>query len=106
METPELMADLAERLREHQVFGPAVERDGVTVVPVASVRVGGGVGGRDKASGGGGYGVVAKPAGAWVVKQGGDVTWQPAIDVNRAILGGQAVAALLLLLLMRLLRRR
>jgi len=34
------------------------------------------------------------------------VTWQPAIDVNRAILGGQAVAALLLLLLTRVLRRR
>ena len=39
------LLQLADRLRENQVFGPVVERDGVTVVPVATVRGGGGLGG-------------------------------------------------------------
>ncbi len=107
MDTPDLVVDLADRLRQHQVFGPPVERDGVTVVPVAEVRGGGGIGGRTKpgASGNGGFGLIAKPVGAWVIKDG-KVTWQPALDLNRVILAGNLVALVALLILRRLLGRR
>jgi len=108
MDTSATVADLADRLRENQVFGPTVERDGVTLLPVAEVRGGGGLGASGKggeAGSGGGFGLTAKPAGAWVIADG-DVSWQPAVDVNRAILGGQAVGLAALLLLGWLLRRR
>jgi uncharacterized spore protein YtfJ len=97
-----------------RVFGDAYERDGVTVIPVASVRGGGGGGGGEgdannaqgSGSGGGvGFGVTARPVGVYVVKDG-DVTWQPSIDVMRIVLGGQIVAVVALLTLRRLLARR
>jgi hypothetical protein len=45
VEDRDVLLQLAARLRENQVFGPPVQRDGVTVVPVAHVRAGGGLGG-------------------------------------------------------------
>jgi hypothetical protein len=39
---------------------------------------------------GGGFGMIARPSGAWVIKDG-DVKWKPAVDVNRIILGSQVV---------------
>ena len=38
-----------------------------------------------------GFGVMAQPAGAFVIK-GNEVSWQPALDLNRVILMGQVVA--------------
>jgi uncharacterized spore protein YtfJ len=86
-----------------RVFGEPVERDGVTVIPAASVRGGAGGGsGRKGEAGeegdGGGVGLIARPAGAFVVKDG-EVSWLPAVDVQRivrvAVLGWVAVAWLL-----------
>ncbi|WP_308212029.1 MULTISPECIES: sporulation protein [Nocardia] len=59
---------------------------------------GGGGGGTDKegAKGsGGGFGIGAKPVGIYVVKDG-QVSWRPAIDVNRlmTVVGIVAVTAL------------
>jgi uncharacterized spore protein YtfJ len=87
----------------NRVFGEPVTRDGVTVIPVARIAGGGG-GGSGKRQGGehpgegagGGFGFGATPAGVFVVKDG-DVRWQPVIDVNRIVLGGQIVAVALLL---------
>src|SRR5687768_17527156 len=81
----------------NRVFGEPVTRDGVTVIPVARIAGGGG-GGSGKRQGGehpgegagGGFGFGATPAGVFVVKDG-DVRWQPVIDVNRIVLGGQIV---------------
>ena len=42
--------------------------------------------------GGGGFGVRARPVGAYVIR-GEQVDWEPAFDLNRVILGGQVVAA-------------
>ncbi|GAA0368916.1 hypothetical protein GCM10009530_18650 [Microbispora corallina] len=50
----------------------------------------------DGDSAGGGGGVIARPVGAYIVKDG-EARWEPAIDVNRAILGGQILAALALI---------
>jgi hypothetical protein len=52
--------------------------------------------GDGKEGAGAGMGMGAKPAGAFVL-EGGHVTWRPAIDVNKVILGGQVVAIVALL---------
>ncbi len=100
-----------------RVFGEPIERDGVTVIPVAAVRGGGGGGGGggtepgangEAASGsgfGGGWGVNARPVGVYVIR-GSDVSWEPARDLNRIVLGGQLVALAALLTLRVWLRRR
>ncbi len=103
------LLQLADRLRANQVFGPVVERDGVTVVPVATVRGGGGLGGpegRAPHEANGGFGFTARPAGAWVIGGDGRVTWNPAVDVTRIALTGQLVTAAVLLLVALALRRR
>lgn len=108
-ETGEVLVRLAERLRENQVFGPAVERGGTTVVPVAQVRAGGGLGGpagRRPDQANGGFGFVARPLGAWVVDDAGKVTWQPAVDVTRLAVAGQALTTAALVALTLALRGR
>jgi len=70
------------------VYTEPVEKDGVTVVPGALVIGGGGFGTGHRKDGdtgeGGGFGVVAVPVGAYVIKDG-DVRWRPAIDVSTII---------------------
>lgn len=88
-----------------RVFGDPVERDGVTVIPVAKVRGGGGGGSGEGPEGrgkgwGGGFGVSATPAGVYVIRDG-RVRWRPAVDVNRAILIWAIVALLTLRALTR-----
>ena len=75
------------------VFGAPYEKDGVTVIPAAKVSGGGGGGGGGQdagEAGGAGVGLDARPAGAFVIK-GSDVSWIPAIDVNRIVFMGQIV---------------
>ena len=88
-----------------QVFGAPIERDGVLCVPAAKVRGGGGAGGDTEGNGGGGFGLTAKPAGMYVIKDG-DAEWRPALDLNRVIIGGQLVAIVALLAVRSILRRR
>jgi uncharacterized spore protein YtfJ len=92
----ELLGQARDAATVKRVFGEPHQEDGVTIIPVASVAFGGGGGegqspeGKGEGSGGG-FGVSARPAGAYVVRDG-EVTWQPAVDVNRAILMGSVVA--------------
>jgi uncharacterized spore protein YtfJ len=95
-----------------RVFGDPIERDGVTVVPVAAVRGGGGGGGGEGtgdegsgAGGGMGFGLDARPVGVFVLK-GGEVSWQPALDRTRVIVGMQMLALVGLLVMRRMLKRR
>jgi len=95
-----------------RVFGNPIERDGVTVVPVAAVRGGGGGGGgegtKDEGSGAGGgmgFGLDARPVGVFVLKNG-EVSWQPALDRTRIIVGVQMIVLVGLLVMRKLLRRR
>lgn len=104
----DVLLRLDARLRENQVFGLPVQRDGVTVVPVASVRAGGGLGGaahRAPHETNGGFGFLARPAGAWIVEDSGTVRWKPAFDVTRMAVLGQLTAAAALLLSMVARRR-
>jgi uncharacterized spore protein YtfJ len=94
MDIQQLLQEAREAVTGRRVYGEPVEREGVTVIPAASVRGGAGGGGGesdDGRGGGSGYGLSARPVGAWIVKDG-EVTWKPAIDVGRMILGWQVVA--------------
>ncbi len=97
-----------------RVFGEPTDVDGVTVMPVAVVRGGGGAGGgggltpeqEQQGEGAGlGFGLNARGIGVFAVKDG-TVTWQPAVDVTRIVVGGQMVTAAALLVLAVALRRR
>ena len=72
-------------LRARDVFGKPIRGDGVTVVPVASVMGGGGGGERIAENpgpeGGLGFGFVARPVGAYVIRKG-KVRWRPVVDVT------------------------
>lgn len=111
MDIPSLFGQ-AESLGLRRVFAEPIERDGTVMVLAASLRGGGGggegmtAGGPNGSTGlGGGFGVVARPAGAFVLRHG-RVQWRPAIDLNRIIMGGQIVAAAALLTLRVFLRAR
>ena len=110
MNVEELMAQTRDAITVKRVFGDPYERNGVTIIPAASVRGGLGAGGGHDAENntegsGGGIGIMAHPAGVFVVKDG-DVSWRPALDVNRVILGGQVVAVVALRTFRSVLRRR
>jgi uncharacterized spore protein YtfJ len=92
----EILGGAREAITVRRVFGDPVERDGATVVPVAAVRGGGGGGGDSEGNGGGGFGVSASPAGVYVIADG-KVSWRPAVNPNRIVLGWQLVSALALL---------
>lgn len=98
MKMDELLASARDSITVRRVYGEPYEKDGVTVIPAASVSGGGGGGGghdeRGSEGEGGGFGLSARPAGVYVIA-GGDVRWQPAIDVNRLV--AAAVAALAIL---------
>jgi uncharacterized spore protein YtfJ len=98
MNVDELLGGVRDALRAQMVFGEAIERDGATVIPAAVVRGGGGGGGDNEHNGGGGFGVNARPAGAFVIRDG-DVEWRPAIDVDRTVRA--ALAALVGLVMVR-----
>ena len=95
-----MLADIRETLTARRVFGEPVERDGVVVIP-AAVVYGGGGGGVGQVAGqqrgdGGGFGLLARPIGAFVIKDG-DARWVPAVDLSRLgmVAGVVAVAWLL-----------
>ena len=85
----ELVAGTRDAITVRRVYGDPVEKDGLTVIPAATVRGGGGGGGGESPgegrSGGSGFGIEARPTGAFII-QGGTVRWQPAVDVNRVLL--------------------
>ena len=95
-------------MQAKRVYGEPVERDGVTVIPAASIVGGGGGGGHDDGNGtsegGMGFGMTGSPAGAWVIRDG-SAEWKPFLDVTRALIGAQLLT-LLLLVAFWLLRRR
>jgi uncharacterized spore protein YtfJ len=107
MDARELLEQARDQLTARRVFGEPIERDGVTVVPVAAVRggAGAGQGEREEKGWGGGWGGVAKPVGAYVIREG-TVSFQPAFDVNRIVLGGQVAFIVAMLVLRSILRRR
>jgi uncharacterized spore protein YtfJ len=105
MKVDELLTGVRDAIAARRVYGDPIEGDGVTVVPAAAVRGAGGGGGDDEGNGGGGFVLRGRPVGAYVIKDG-QVTWEPAVDPVRTMLGWQLVAALGVLVLWSVARRR
>jgi uncharacterized spore protein YtfJ len=97
MDVQEVIAQARDTLTVKRVFGEPYEKDGVTVIPAARVQGGAGGGsgedpqgqGQGKGSGSG-FGMTARPVGAFIIRDG-ELSWRPAVDVNRIVLGGQLV---------------
>jgi uncharacterized spore protein YtfJ len=81
----ELLQGARDAITVKRVYGDPIEGEGITVVPAAVVRGGGGGGGDAEHNGGAGFGVQARPVGAWVIRDG-EATWKPALDLNRLAL--------------------
>jgi uncharacterized spore protein YtfJ len=115
MDVQEVLSHARDAMTVKRVFGEAYEKDGVTVIPVASVMGGVGAGGgtgagvkpegeTQEAAGedardsgyGVGYGLRASPAGVYVIKDG-EVEWKPALDASRVVVwrAGVVIVALL-----------
>jgi uncharacterized spore protein YtfJ len=105
MDTREVLQRVRDSVGVGRVLGEPIEREGVTVIPAATVFGGGGGGVTTSPEGGGdataqdsagyGFGMAGWPAGAFEIKDG-RVRWQPAIDYTRIAM---AVAFLVYLLL-------
>jgi uncharacterized spore protein YtfJ len=96
MDIRETVAKAQEAITVKRVYGEPYERDGVVFIPAAQVRGGGGGGGGTDASNetsgsGGGYGINARPVGAYVI-EGGNVRWEPAVDVTAIAARGMVFA--------------
>lgn len=123
----EILAEARDALTVKRVFGEPFEKDGLTIVPVAQVMGGFGAGGPAEtatveteggttapAEGakpappvgmGGGFGVAARPAGVYVIREG-RVRWLPAVDVNRLLFSMSLMAVAILWVLRPVLMAR
>jgi hypothetical protein len=91
MNPAEVLTGAQTTMSADRVFGTPFEREGATILPVATVAGGGGGGEKGAGEGGVGFGVKARAAGIYVIKEG-RATWRPAVNVNLVIAGGQLVA--------------
>jgi len=110
MDAQDVITQARDALTVKRVFGDPFEKGGVTVVPVARVQGGAGGGGGEGPAGegqgsGGGFGMSARPVGMFVIR-GEEVSWRPAVDVNRIVLGGQIVAVVALLTIRSMVKAR
>ena len=100
MKDNEFISNARDSLTVKRVYGDPYEKDGLTVIPAASVSGGGGGGAGHDEKGqegeGGGFGMTARPAGAYVIKDG-EVSWRPALDVNRLVAAAGLVVIVYLL---------
>ena len=98
MDVEQVLQRSGELMSAGRVFGQPIERDGVTLVPVAWIvgGGGGGVGGPPESAGdGAGFGVVSIPIGAYEIKNG-QARFVPTYDVGLlAIVGASVVKRLL-----------
>jgi uncharacterized spore protein YtfJ len=108
MDFMETISGARDAITVRRVYGDPYERNGIAVIPAAAVQGGGGGGGGEedgRTGGGGGFGLRARPVGAYVIR-GEEVYWESALDLNRVILGGQLLALAALLVIRSIARRR
>src|SRR6185436_20027262 len=92
MKTTDVVTAARDAITVKRIYGEPYEKDGLTIIPAAVVHggAGGGTGHDEKGQEGegGGFGVIGRPAGVYVIKNG-DVSWRAAVDPNRlfAIIG-------------------
>jgi uncharacterized spore protein YtfJ len=96
----QLITTARDAITVKRVFAEPYETEGVTIITAAALTSGVGAGGghdeRGQEGEGGGFGLRARPAGAYVIKEG-NVTWRPAVDVTRLFgtIGAIVIAYLL-----------
>ena len=110
MDAQDVVAQVRDAFTVKRVFGDPYEKDGMTVIPVAKVMGGAGGGGGEDPTGRGkgsgtGFGLVARPVGAYLVR-GQELTWRPAVDVNRIVLGSQVLMLASLLVVRGIVKSR
>lgn len=109
MDIQRLISEARDTLNVARVFGEPYEKGGVTVIPVAAVQGGGGGGegtqGEAERGSGGGFGLSVRPAGMFVIRDD-EVSWEPALDLTKIIVGGQIVLAIALLTLRSIVKSR
>jgi uncharacterized spore protein YtfJ len=96
MNALETVNQMRDAITVRRVYGEPYQENGVTIIPAAHVMGGGGGGGDTLGNGGSGFGLSARPVGAWIIKDG-DARWRPALDLNRAIFMGQLVGIVMFL---------
>lgn len=106
----EILSEARDVLTVKRVYGEPMSRNGVTVIPAAAVRGGAGGGegepGEDTPGGaGGGFGMTARPVGAYQIRDD-EVSWVPAADTTRVIMLGEVVAIVALLVVRSVLKTR
>ena len=98
-----------DALTVRRVYGEPIERDGTIVIPAAAVAGGAGGGGgtdeRGNTGGGSGFGLHARPVGAFVIRDG-DVRWEPVIDHERQQVINAVMVGAAMLVLRSLVRGR
>jgi uncharacterized spore protein YtfJ len=105
----EILSEAGDNITVKRVYGEPYEKDGVTFIPAAAVRGGAGGGGGERgdeeAGSGAGFGMTARPVGAYQIKDG-EVSWVPAADTTRVIVYGEFVAIVALLVFRSILKAR
>jgi uncharacterized spore protein YtfJ len=110
----DLLNHARDAIGVRRVFGDPIEVGGTTLVPAAWVAGGMGGGGgivgpddrHDASHGGGmGLGLYARPAGAYVIRDG-VVEWKPAIDVTQLVVAGISGVVAIAWLVTRTIRGR
>jgi uncharacterized spore protein YtfJ len=101
MDVRGILATAQDAMTVKRVYGEPFRKDGVTIIPAARVWGGAGGGLQERrgsmpAGQGGGFGIRAKPAGAYIVR-GENVRWVPAVDANQIVAGFQALVVVVLL---------
>jgi len=114
LDPQELLTQTRDAMTARRVFGDPIEREGVLILPVASVMGGAAGGGGPLPAGAGedagdgaegaapaegygaGYGMAARPLGVYRIS-GEDVEWRPAIDVNRQLTLAAIISILVIL---------
>lgn len=103
-----MVENARDALTVRRVYGEPIERDGTIVIPAASVAGGAGGGGgvddRGNVGSGGGFGLVARPVGAFVMRDG-QVRWEPVVDRERQAMIAAATTVVVTLLTLRALTR-
>jgi len=105
MNIDEMLTGTRDAITVKRVYGDPIERDGILLIPAAAVQGGAGGGGDANSNGGGGFGVAARPVGAYVIRAG-EVTWEPAIDVNRVVARAMTVAIIFLMVVRSMAKAR
>ena len=110
MEIQDVITQARDTMTVKRVYGEPYEKEGMTVIPAARVQGGAGGGGGEGPQGEGkgsgtGFGMNARPVGAFMIR-GSEMTWRPAVDVNRIILGAQVVAVVALLTVRAIVKAR